>query len=107
LTLTGKHTSETVVIYNISLGGKKERRKKKKKKIKRSSYFPLPNKPGHSCTSASEQLLNKHTTGLLSSWRGSARVTRVWRGQSSSRGSNAPRANAPSGALRCPSHVWW
>lgn len=41
-------------------------RKKKKRKIKRSSYSSLPNKPGHSCTPASEQLLCKQTTGLLS-----------------------------------------
>lgn len=45
------------------------KKKKRKKKIKRSSYSSLPNKPSHSCTSASEQLLHKHTTGLLSSHR--------------------------------------
>lgn len=60
--LSGRHPSVTVVIYDTSL----EEKGKKKKKIKRSSYSSLPNKPGHSCTPASEQLLCKQTTGLLS-----------------------------------------
>lgn len=69
ISLAGTLQKQLLSAISVWGGGGRRLRGEKKKKIKRSSYSSLPNKPSHSCTSASEQLLYKHTTGLLSCHR--------------------------------------